>query len=79
MTEKDIAKTINKHSIKAIAAVIIITLIAEVLDIYFFNGYFLSPIWIVLLAIGGCLYVFQKVLVELFVKDASQKSLNAKK
>lgn len=28
-----------------------------------------SPIWIILLAIGACLYVFQKVLLDLLVKD----------
>ena len=37
MTEKDIIKTINKHSIKAVIAVVLVTLIAEVLDTYFFS------------------------------------------
>lgn len=69
MTEKDIIKTINKHSIKTVIAVVLVTLIAEILDIYFFDGDLLSPIWIILLAIGACLYVFQKVLVDLLVKD----------
>ena len=73
MTEKDIAKSINKHSIKAVIAVIVITLISEVLDIYFFDGYFLSPIWIILLAVVACLYVFQKVMVELLAKDDTKK------
>jgi len=73
MTEKDIAKSINKHSIKAVIAVIVITLISEVLDIYFFDGYVLSPILIILLAVAACLYVFQKVLIELLAKDDTKK------
>lgn len=73
MTEKDIAKTINKHSLKAIIAVLILTLIFEVLDGYVFDSYSLSPIWIIFIAVGVCLYVLQKVLTDLLVKDASKE------
>jgi hypothetical protein len=68
MTEKDIAKSINKHSVKPILGLVILILIVKVMNGYFFDSAPISPTLIVIFSIGGCLYTFQKVLVDLLVE-----------
>lgn len=67
MTEKDITETIKKHSVRAIIIVAVITVICNVLAIYVFDGELLSPLLIIILAVGTTLYSVQKVLVDLLV------------
>lgn len=68
MTEKDIARTINKHSVKPIIAVILLIFVIKGLNSYVFDNDPISPTLLVLFSIGACLYIFQKVLVELLIK-----------
>ncbi|KGK01639.1 hypothetical protein [Thalassotalea sp. ND16A] len=67
MTEKDIAKSINTHSVKPIIGLAILILILKIINIYFFENDPISPILIIIFSIGGCMYIFQKVLVDLLV------------
>lgn len=70
MTKRDISKSINKHSVKPAIAVILVVVASQILNGYFFEGAPVSPILIALLSVGACLYIFQKVLVELFVTES---------
>ena len=74
MTEKDIAKSINKHSVKPIIALAILIVIVKVMNSYFFDNAPISPTLIVLFSIAGCMYTFQKVLVDLLVTPQESKS-----
>ena len=74
MTEKDIAKSINKHSVKPIVGLAIFILILKVINGYFFESDPISPTLIIIFAIGGCMYIFQKVLVDLLVTPQESKS-----
>jgi hypothetical protein len=76
MTEKDIAKSINKHSLKPIVGLAILILLLELMNIYFFESDPISPILIIIFSIGGCMYIFQKVLVDLLV--VQKKSISSK-
>ena len=76
MTEKDIAKSINKHSVKPIVGLAILILILKVLNGYFFESDPISPTLIIIFSIGGCMYIFQKVLVDLLVTP--QESVSTK-
>ena len=67
MTEKEIAKSISKHSVKPVVAVALLTLALKALSGYFFASDLLSPIVVIFFAMGACMYIFQKVLVDLFV------------
>ena len=67
MTEKDITKSINKHSVKLIVGLVFLILILKVLNGYFFEGDPISPIPIIIFSIGGCMYTFKKVLVDIVV------------
>lgn len=74
MTEKDIAKSINKHSLKPIIAMAIFILVLEILNIYFFDSSSISPTLIIIFSICGCMYIFQKVLVDLLVTPKDSKT-----
>jgi len=67
MTEKDIAKSINKHSVKPIISLVVLIVLISVINDYFFASAPISPTLIILFSIGGCMYTFQKVLVDLLV------------
>ena len=70
MTKRDISKLINKHSVKPAIAVILLVVASQILNGYLFEGAPVSPILIAFFSIGAWLYTFQKVLVELFVKES---------
>ena len=74
MTEKDIAKSINKHSVKPIVGLAILILILQILNGYFFESDPISPILLIIFSIFGCTYIFQKVLVDLLVIPKESKS-----
>ncbi|RHW74582.1 hypothetical protein [Colwellia sp. RSH04] len=74
MTEKDIAKSINKHSVKPIIGLAILILILQILNGYLFESDPISPTLIIIFSIGGCMYIFQKVLVDLLVIPKESKS-----
>ena len=76
MTEKDIARTINKHSVKPIIAVILLILVIKGLNSYVFDNDPISPTLLVLFSIGACLYIFQKVMVELLIENNEEASSN---
>ncbi|NQZ24645.1 MAG: hypothetical protein HRT53_21710 [Colwellia sp.] len=76
MTEKDIARSINKHSVKPIVALALFIVILKIMNDYLFEGDPISPTLIIIFSIGGCMYIFQKVLVDLLV--TSQESLSTK-
>lgn len=67
MTEKDIARAINKHSGKPILFLIIFNTLMNMLNGYFFADAPISPFLLILLAIATSMYILQKVLVELLV------------
>jgi hypothetical protein len=67
MTEKDIAKSINKHSVKPIICLVVLIVLISVINDYFFASAPISPTLIILFSIAGCMYTFQKVLVDLLV------------
>ena len=67
MTEKDIAKSINKHSVKPIICLVVLIVLISVINDYFFASDPISPTLIILFSIAGCMYTFQKVLVDLLV------------
>jgi len=73
MTEKDIAKSINKHSVKPIIALVILIVIVKMMNGYFFDSAPISPTLIVIFSITGCMYTFQKVLVDLLVTPQESK------
>ena len=73
MTEKDIAKSINKHSVKPIVGFAILILLLQVLNGYFFKSDPISPILLIIFSIFGCTYIFQKVLVDLLVTPKEPK------
>lgn len=66
MTENEIKSAINKHSVKPLVGIILLVLILKILNTYLFKGDEISPLLIILFAIGACLHIFQKVLVDLF-------------
>lgn len=74
MTEKDIAKSINKHSVKPIVALALLIPVLKALDGYFFASDLLSPTLIIIVAMGASMYIFQKVLVDLLItgKDSDR-------
>jgi hypothetical protein len=74
MTEKDIAKSINKHSVKPIIGLATLILILQILNGYLFESDPISPTLIIIFSIGGCMYIFQKVLVDLLVIPKESKS-----
>ena len=76
MTEKNIARSINKHSVKPIVALALFIVILKIMNDYLFEGDPISPTLIIIFSIGGCMYIFQKVLVDLLV--TSQESLSTK-
>jgi hypothetical protein len=69
MTEKDIVKSINKYSGKSIIALAILIFAMDTINNYFFNSDVFSPMLIIILSIGVCMYTVQKVLVDLLVVD----------
>jgi hypothetical protein len=73
MTEKDIANSINKHSVKPITGLAILILTLKALNTYFFNNDPISPVLIIIYSIYGCMYIFQKVLVDLLVIPKESK------
>jgi hypothetical protein len=66
ITEKNIKTSINKHFLKAIVIIALMTLLVQFINGYFFNDAEFSPLLIILFSISGCLYIFQKVLLDLF-------------
>lgn len=74
MTEKDIAKSINKHSVRPIIGLAILILVLKIINIYFFDSDPISPTLIIIFSIGGCMYIFQKVLVDILVNPNEPKS-----
>jgi hypothetical protein len=74
MTEKDIANSIKKHSVKPIIGLAILILVLEASNTYFFDNDPISPILIILFSLNGCVYIFQKVLVDLLVTPKESKS-----
>lgn len=73
MTEKDIAKSINKHSVKPIIGLVILVLIVKFLNVYLFESDHVPPSLIIIFSIGGCMYIFQKVLADLLVSSKESK------
>ncbi len=69
MTEKDIKNSINKHSLKPLIALVVLIGFIKIFNSYLFKSEPISPTLIVIFSVGGCLYVFQKVLVELLVDN----------
>lgn len=78
MTEQDIEKSISKHSVKPIIAIVVTILLLDISNRYFFDDDMLSPTVLVLLAIGSCMYTFKKVLVDLFVIKNTNDDKNQK-
>lgn len=79
MTEKDISKSINKHSVKPLIGLTLLIALLKLINIYFFNSEPISPTLIIFFAIGGCMYIFQKVLVDLLVIPKESNSTNEQK
>lgn len=74
MTKKDIAKSINKHSVLPVIALVIAVFALKVINGYFFEKDPISPMLIILLSVGASLYTFQKVLVDLLLEDGDNSS-----
>jgi len=70
MTEKDISKSISKHSLKPLIVLTILIAVMKLLNIYFFESEPISPLLVIIFSITGCMYIFQKVLVDLLVTPA---------
>lgn len=75
MTEKDIAKSINKHSVKPILAIAFMIITLKILNVYFFDNDPISPILVILFSIYGCMNIVQKVLVDLLVTSTKTNSI----
>ena len=78
MTEQDIEKSISKHSLKPIIAIVVTIPFLDISNRYFFDDDMLSPTVLVLLAIGSCMYIFKQVLVDLFVIKNTNDDKNHK-
>ena len=75
MTEKDIAKSISRHSVNAIVGLGILIVIIEAINGYFFASAPVSPILLIIFSIGGCMYTLQKVLIDLLVKPTEIENI----
>lgn len=69
ITEKDIKTSVKKHSIIPMLSMTFAIIVISLLNQYFFENDKISPVVIIILAIASCSYMFQKVLIDLFVKN----------
>ena len=68
-TEKEIKVSIRKHSVIPMLSMTFAIIVVSLLNEYFFANDKISPVLIIIFAIAGCSYMFQKVLIDLFVNN----------
>lgn len=71
MTEQDIKKAINQHSVKPLIAISMVILLTTLLNVFVFPDDPISSTLLILICFGSCIYIFQKVLTALLVHSES--------
>ncbi|KJY90146.1 hypothetical protein EXT48_03430 [Pseudoalteromonas sp. CO348] len=72
MTEAEIKKSIDKHSVKPLIFVVIMMLLIALLNNYLLEDDPLTPNLLIFGALAACIHIFKNVLCDVLVTKSAQ-------